>query len=195
MALKYAILAVLAGGPRHGYAIRRDLHRLLAGIWHVNQGQVYATLERLAREDLVALARSPAPSPAKAGGRRGTARGRGREAGPAPADLRPFALSLAGRRRLQRWLEAPLACALPRSDLAAKLALQAWSGDGAGMRRLLGEHRTRCESLLGVLRATAGGGDDLPRLAARRHVETELAWIALAERTACERAAEHEVEP
>ena len=57
MSLEYAILALLTTGPRHGYAIGKELSRLQGGIWPVNPGQVYATLDRLARDG--AIARAP----------------------------------------------------------------------------------------------------------------------------------------
>jgi DNA-binding PadR family transcriptional regulator len=167
MALKYAILTILCGEPKHGYAVRRELDRVLNGIWAVNQGQVYATLERLARDGLVTadIARWPTAS-------------------------RAFAPSAAGRRRLRRWLERPAGTEQPRSELPARLALLASVGDEAGIRRQLEVQRARCATLTRLLGVTGDGvpsagaatGDPVAE-AALRHLEAELAWLADVERT------------
>ncbi len=51
--LKYALLALLAEEPRHGYELKAVFERMLGQTWQVNIGQVYSTLARLARDGLV----------------------------------------------------------------------------------------------------------------------------------------------
>ena len=165
MALKYAILGILAGGSKNGSAVRRELNQLLAGIWTVNQGQVFATLERLARDRLATVEE--------------------RRAAAAPG-RRTFAVSAAGRRALGRWLERPSGAAPPCSLLPARLALHAWADDTASIVRLLGEQRARCDALARLLPRPRGDrtstGRDLVAETALRHVAAELQWLALVER-------------
>jgi DNA-binding PadR family transcriptional regulator len=172
MSIKYAILGALTDGPKHGYAIRRELNELLGLFWPINQGQVYATLGRMASRNLVD----------------GSGRGTSRQA------RRPFALQSAGSKALVRWLSAPCSVRPPRSELLAKLVLHARSGDQAGLRHLLAAQRARCrqavQSLARRRRAsspTAATRDVLPlefiRRAALLHIEAELEWLDFAERT------------
>jgi len=166
MSLKYAILGLLAGGPKHGYAIGRDLRRLLSGLWPVNRGQVYATLGRLASDQLVAIV--PQPS-AHAGGARART-------------LRPFTVLPAGRRALRRWLDRPVDRALPRSTLADQLVLHSWANQRDAIAHLLAAQRERCSAMHRLLEAGEHGDDrDLVARAARRHLEAELAWLTAAE--------------
>jgi len=177
MSLEYAILALLTAGPRHGYAIGKELSRLEGGIWPVNPGQVYATLDRLARDG--AITSAPPPRPTRV---RTTSTGTS-GAGTRAAHLRPFALLPAGRRALRRWLDRPVGCAPSRDALAADLALQAWAGDAAGVARLVAARRARCAALHALLARAAARDDSTPllRRAARLHLDAELAWLALVE--------------
>jgi DNA-binding PadR family transcriptional regulator len=155
MSLESAVLAVLADGPKHGYAVHGAVRALLAGLRAVNHGQVYATLERLRRDRLVLRdARTP--------GRSG------------------FALAAAGRHRLERRLERSAAPVAPAGDLAARLVLLAAAGDREGVARIVAEQRVRCAALERVLAARPR---DLVREAALRHVAAEREWLALVERT------------
>ena len=55
MAMRHAVLALLADEPAHGYEIKRALEeRFGTVIAPLNAGQVYTTLQRLQRDDLVA---------------------------------------------------------------------------------------------------------------------------------------------
>jgi DNA-binding PadR family transcriptional regulator len=49
----FLILAALAGGPQHGYAIMKEAEELSAGERRLQAGTLYAALERLAGEGLV----------------------------------------------------------------------------------------------------------------------------------------------
>jgi DNA-binding PadR family transcriptional regulator len=53
-ALKYALLALLAAGHDHGYALKRAFEERFGSVWPpVNIGQIYSTLARLERDALV----------------------------------------------------------------------------------------------------------------------------------------------
>ena len=47
------ILSVLSGGPSHGYAIAREIHRLSAEALKVGEGALYPALRILERDGLV----------------------------------------------------------------------------------------------------------------------------------------------
>ncbi len=53
MAVKEGLLALLAGGPAHGYHLKTAFEAATGGVWQLNVGQVYTTLDRLARDGLV----------------------------------------------------------------------------------------------------------------------------------------------
>src|SRR6478672_2108683 len=48
-----ALLALLAQRPRHGYELHDLFEAALGGHWELNTGQIYSSLERLARDGLV----------------------------------------------------------------------------------------------------------------------------------------------
>lgn len=53
MSVRSGILAILREGPTHGYGIRTAFNERTGGVWPLNVGQVYTTLERLQRDGLV----------------------------------------------------------------------------------------------------------------------------------------------
>jgi PadR family transcriptional regulator, regulatory protein PadR len=52
--LDLLILAVLSGGPAHGYAVIEELRRRSAGAFDLPEGSVYPALHRLERDGLLA---------------------------------------------------------------------------------------------------------------------------------------------
>jgi len=54
MAVREGLLALLDRGDTHGYQLKADFETATGGIWALNVGQVYATLDRLTRDGLVA---------------------------------------------------------------------------------------------------------------------------------------------
>ena len=61
----HVVLGLLAGGPRHGYELKRAHDQRLPQAKPLAFGQVYATLARLARDGLV----EPAPARSRPAGR------------------------------------------------------------------------------------------------------------------------------
>lgn len=106
MSIKFAILALLAEKPRHGYEIKNEFDRRTNHTWPLNIGQVYTTLDRLERDGLCY---------------------RGEET----PDGRVIAtISPKGREEVRRWFTTPIAPANPpRNELAIKIALAATSKD------------------------------------------------------------------
>ena len=84
MSLKFGILGLMAEEPLHGYEVKARFEAMLGHTWEVNIGQVYGTLQRLERDNLV-----------EAVGERGD---RGRQS---------YQLTAPGRQALDRWLAEP----------------------------------------------------------------------------------------
>ncbi|MEU4295241.1 PadR family transcriptional regulator [Kribbella sp. NPDC026596] len=100
MSIKHGLLALLREGPKYGYQLRGEFEAATGATWPLNIGQVYTTLTRLERDDLVSAA---------------SAEGDGRSM---------YEITDAGRAELAKWFETPVAReSRPRDELAIKLAL------------------------------------------------------------------------
>jgi DNA-binding PadR family transcriptional regulator len=53
MAVREGLLALLDDGPAYGYQLKSGFEAATGGVWPLNVGQVYTTLERLVRDGLV----------------------------------------------------------------------------------------------------------------------------------------------
>ncbi|CAN5821729.1 helix-turn-helix transcriptional regulator [soil metagenome] len=56
MSVRLGLLALLDQADRYGYQLKGDYEASTGGIWPLNIGQVYTTLDRLARDGLVVAA-------------------------------------------------------------------------------------------------------------------------------------------
>ena len=100
MSIRHGILALLERGPMHGYQLRAAFEESTGGTWPLNIGQVYTTLSRLERDQLVR------PLPRSDEGQR------------------PYEITDAGRADLAAWFATPISRTdRPRDELAIKLAL------------------------------------------------------------------------
>ena len=159
--MRYPVLALLAASPAHGYEIKRGLEeRFGAVIAPLNAGQVYPTLQRLTRDELVAddaVAQSGRP------------------------DKRVYRLTDAGREALQEWLGAPSAPTRLRDDFFMKLTFARTMGI-ADPAELIARQRAAYLRSLGELeRVLARGGEDattnLVVEGAALHLEADLRWL------------------
>ena len=99
MSMRHALLALLSAGPSYGWKLRQDFEQRTGEVWPVNGGQVYTTLQRLERDELI-------------------------ESDQAEADgaQRRFRLSERGRAELDRWLHTPPELTTPpREELVIKV--------------------------------------------------------------------------
>ena len=53
MAVREGLLALLRDGPRLGYQLKVEFEHATGGVWPLNVGQVYTTLDRLERDGMV----------------------------------------------------------------------------------------------------------------------------------------------
>lgn len=163
MAVREGLLTLLSEHPRHGYELRSEFERRTARLWDLNSGQVYTTLDRLARDGLV----TATDDPDDASGRR-----------------RLYTLTPIGHEALASWRAGlPGDAEPPREDLVMQVLLAA-EGPSDDVITIIDRAR---HHLLGHLQAqrraqqTRVAGTDLPAdlvaevLIARR--EADLRWL------------------
>ena len=159
--MRHAVLAVLADRPAHGYEIRRGLEeRFGSVIAPLNAGQVYTTLQRLTKDELVAddaVAQSGRP------------------------DKRVYRLTDAGRAALEDWMTTASAPTRLRDDFFMKLVF-AQSLGLADPAALIARQREAYLRSLGELERVLGdgGADGTTALVvegAALHLEADLKWL------------------
>src|SRR3546814_3603121 len=89
MAVREGLLALLREGPSHGYQLKTAWETATGGVWSLNVGQVYTTLDRLARDGSVEVSEVDGQ--------------------------KQYAITAAGREELQAWWETGPAD-VPRSE-------------------------------------------------------------------------------
>lgn len=153
VSVRLGLLALLDQADMYGYQLKTRFEAQTGGLWPLNIGQVYSTLERLERDGLVTTV-GPAGSadtpgaPTRSGGR----------------EQKYYAITRAGRDELARWFAAGLPDAPPpRDELVAKV-LFALAGGSDHALAVITRQRT---ALTGALqarrraqRAAAERGDD-----------------------------------
>jgi DNA-binding PadR family transcriptional regulator len=101
-AVRWGLLALFADGPKYGYQLRTEFDARTGGTWALNVGQVYTTLDRLARDGYV------------------------RSVGDNDDGREVFAITDQGRAALADWFGTPVTDTdRPRSELAIKLSMAA----------------------------------------------------------------------
>lgn len=104
MSVKFALLGILAEGERHGYDLKHAFDERVGEFWSLNYGQIYTTLDRLEREELVERRDEPQAN---------------------RPDRKIYRATTKGRRELDAWLTRPVARARAlRDDLFVKLAFR-----------------------------------------------------------------------
>jgi DNA-binding PadR family transcriptional regulator len=53
MSVRHALLALLSEGPKYGFQLRQEFEATTGDVWPLNVGQVYTTLQRLERDELI----------------------------------------------------------------------------------------------------------------------------------------------
>ncbi len=166
MSVREGLLALLAGGPRNGHQLKVEFEAATGGVWPLNVGQVYTTLDRLARDGLVARATTP---------RDGDANGK------------RYELTAAGREELAGWLQlAPADDPPPRDELMLKV-LFATTFDRSHALKVITEQRTALLSQLQAHRraSRAMEHDDVASAIVRDalvvRAEADLRWLDLCE--------------
>lgn len=159
MSVSRSLLGLLEPQPQHGYTLRQRYDSWFGGGRPLKSAQVYATLQRLARDGYVDLA--------------------GVEAGEGP-ERRIYAITEAGVHELQRWLDEPEVPDVNagRRVLFAKVVVALASGRPA--EPVLDRQRQAHLARMRELRARRQRGDALAQLDAdfeMYHLDADLKWI------------------
>jgi DNA-binding PadR family transcriptional regulator len=161
MAVREGLLALLKEGPSHGYQLKTAFEAATGGMWPLNVGQVYTTLDRLVRDGLVT-------SDEVDGQKR-------------------YTISAAGREELGGWWAAvPGDEPPPRDELLLKVLLAIEKGPDHALE-VITRHRTALTRLLQERRrATPAGEHDglagaLVAEARVTRAEADLRWLDLCE--------------
>jgi DNA-binding PadR family transcriptional regulator len=155
MAVREGLLALLNEGPSHGYQLKTAFESATGGTWPLNVGQVYTTLDRLARDGFVI-------SDEVDGQKR-------------------YTITAAGREELGAWWTmVPGDSPPPRDELLLKVLMAVEEGPDHALD-VVTRHRTALTQLLQQHRRTSRDGDDLAAslvaeaLVAR--AEADLRWL------------------
>ena len=162
-----ALLALLSQRPRHGYELRDLFEAALAGHWELNSGQIYSSLDRLARDGLVVE--------------------EGIEKGGGP-DKRLWTLTDEGRSELAIWFDSPVPRDYRlRDELYLKLMLALVTQPSRARNILLVQRRELFRELhdLTARRNLLDPRQQLARIllldSAVMHTEAELRWLDMVE--------------
>src|SRR4051794_21074380 len=159
--MRHPVLALLADRPAHGYEIRRGLEeRFSSVIAPLNAGQVYTTLQRLTKDELVAddaVAQSGRP------------------------DKRVYRLTHAGREALEEWMTTASAPTRLRDDFFMKLTFAEAMGI-ADPKEMIARQRAAYLRSLGELERVLQTPDEdvtttLVVEGAALHLEADLKWL------------------
>ncbi|GAB7040967.1 MULTISPECIES: PadR family transcriptional regulator [Catenuloplanes] len=162
MSTGHVLLGLLATGPKHGYELKRAHDAHMPRAKPLAFGQVYATLGRLQRDGLV------------------TEGDRDRDAGP---ERTSFALTDAGRARLDEWLTAVEAPApFVASELLAKVVVALLAADSRRAGDYLAAQRAAHAARLRELTAAkldpeSALGDVIAADFAISHLDADLRWM------------------
>jgi DNA-binding PadR family transcriptional regulator len=108
VSVRLGLLALLDQADMYGYQLKAEYEVRTGGVWPLNIGQVYSTLDRLERDHLVATVEHPADDDGSAGRR----------------EQKYYAITRAGRDALAEWFEATAGDEPPpRDELLAKVLL------------------------------------------------------------------------
>lgn len=156
MSVKHGLLALLERGPMYGYQLRAAFDSATGGTWPLNIGQVYTTLSRLERDDLVAAL-------------------------PENEGQRPYEITGHGRDELKKWFATPVQRSdRPRDEVAIKLAL-AITTPGVDVTKVVMTQRTATMRTLQEYTRLKTQPGDLPWLlvldAMIFQAEAELRWL------------------
>jgi DNA-binding PadR family transcriptional regulator len=173
MSVREGLLALLAEAPKHGYQLKQEFEASTAGIWPLNIGQVYTTLDRLERDGLVA------------------------HTGTETEGRKQYRLTDLGRVELEDWFSIPPDGAPQRDSLIIKVLVALHTAgvevrdvidtQRTALQIILQQHRRSQRKALSVLEGPTldADGDDLSAVllfdALVSRVESDLRWLEVCE--------------
>lgn len=169
MAVREGLLSLLQPGPRYGYQLKTEFEAVTGGVWTINVGQIYTTLDRLERDGFVTVELLDDEG----------------SGGP----QKSYTITASGRAELGAWWEAiPAADPPPRDELMLKVLMAIETGRDHALA-VITHQRT---ALFGVLQRHRRQPDvdvtDTASLTARLvtdalvvRAEADLRWLDLCE--------------
>jgi DNA-binding PadR family transcriptional regulator len=164
MSVRHALLALLSEGAKYGLQLRQEFESRTGEVWPLNVGQVYLTLQRLERDELVESDDGERDGPQKM-----------------------FRITAAGADELAAWLRTPPDLANPPRDELVIKVLVALRLPGVDVPGLLQTHRRHLVELMQRythIKADAAPDDLSLRLVADAELfrlEGVVRWIDAAE--------------
>jgi DNA-binding PadR family transcriptional regulator len=125
MSVRHALLALLSEGAKYGLQLRQEFESRTGEVWPLNVGQVYLTLQRLERDELVESDDGDRGGPQK-----------------------KFRITAAGADELAAWLRTPPDLANPPRDELVIKVLVALQLPGVDVPGLLQAHRRHLVELM-----------------------------------------------
>ncbi|MGW0733043.1 PadR family transcriptional regulator [Streptomyces sp. NPDC002851] len=160
--MRLPLLALLAGGPAHGYELKQDLEQLLGPEYpQPNVGQIYVTLGRLEKSGLIEgedVAQSSRPN------------------------KKVYRLTDAGREALQVWFEETSVESRVRDDFFMKLALAPRTGLADQITLINKQRRQYLNTMRNLSKLAAAENRDNPIAnllveGAILHLQADLDWL------------------
>ncbi len=158
-------MALLGERACNGHQLKTEFEAATGGVWPLNVGQVYTTLDRLERDGLVALSGAPTEG----------------------ATQKLYALTAAGREELAAWWSlVPSDEPPPRDELMLKVLFAIGEGPEHALA-VITAHRTALLTLLQLRRREQRDGveADLATLVVHDalivRAEADLRWLDLCE--------------
>ena len=163
--IKFLLLGLLAGRPRHGYELKALFEELFGGTWPLNPGQVYMTQARLEEENLVTsevVEQDLLP------------------------DRRMYSLTEEGRQELKRWTTEPAAGPIRiRDEMFAKVLTAMVSEDCDTNELIWAQRRIHLQAIADLRSRKAetslSAATALVLEGAILRAEADLRWLDLVE--------------
>ncbi|MGB8860595.1 MAG: PadR family transcriptional regulator [Ilumatobacteraceae bacterium] len=164
MAVREGLLSLLEDGPRYGYQLKTEFEQATGGVWPLNVGQVYTTLDRLERDGMVSVGGAAPGAPLAPG-------------------HKIYAITMAGKDELGSWWEAvPADEPPPRDELMLKVLMAIEHGRAHALK-VVTRQRTVLVQLLQAKRrerSEVADGSLAARLVTEALVaraEADLRWL------------------
>ena len=159
--MRYALLALLAKEPAHGYELKQILETEFGALWPANDGHVYVLLGRLEAAGLVRSA-------------------------PTTGRRKVYELTADGREELRSWIDEPVEGTAFRTSLLSKIVL-AERGHLADPVVLIDRQRRALLRRLREVQRLAQGVDGSSTAAllvegTALHLQADLRWLELCEK-------------
>jgi DNA-binding PadR family transcriptional regulator len=137
VSVRHALLALLSEGPKYGLQLRQEFEAGTGEVWPLNVGQVYTTLQRLERDELIESDDDGTDGPQKR-----------------------FRITTDGEDELSSWLRTPPDMSSPPRDELVIKVLVALRVPGVDVRELVQVHRRYLVELMQQYTRLKGDASD-----------------------------------